>query len=69
MLASQQPLERALANLNRLRAKVHAIQLKEVKSAERHGVVLAAVAEQVKYGEAVGIAGDGLAVDDARARR
>ena len=65
VLAAQKPAEGAFANFNGLPAQVHAVQLEQVESAERHGVVLTAVAEQVKYREAVGIAGDGLAIDDA----
>jgi len=69
VLVAQKPTEGALAHLDRFRAKVHAIQLKEVKGAERHRVVLAAIPEQVEDREAVRIAGDGLAVDNARACR
>ncbi len=69
MLAAQKPTEGALANLDRLRAQVHAIQFEQVEGAKRHSVVLAAIAEQVEHGEAVGVAGDCFAVDDTRARR
>ncbi len=65
MLVAQKPTKGALAHLDGFGAKVHAIQLKEVKGAERHSIVLAAIPEQVEHGEAIGIAGDRLAVDDA----
>jgi hypothetical protein len=45
----RKPTEGALAHLDRFGAKVHAIQLKEVKGAERHSIVLAAVPEEVKH--------------------
>ena len=53
MSLRKSPLERAFANLNGLPAEVHAVKLKQVESAKRNGIVLAAVAEQIEDGEAV----------------
>ena len=65
VLAAQKPAKRTLTDLERFPTQVDTIQLQEVEGAKRHGMVLTPVAKQIEYGEAVGVACDGLAIDDA----
>lgn len=51
---------------DRLATHIYAIQFEQVEFAERCGVILAPVPEQAEHREPIGIAGDGLTVDDAR---
>ena len=48
MLVAQKPTKGAFANLNGLPAKVRAVELERIESAERHSIVLAAIPEQVE---------------------
>ena len=48
VLVAQKPTKGAFANLNGLPAKVRAVELERIESAERHSIVLAAIPEQVE---------------------
>ena len=60
--------ERGLANLERIAPQVVAVQLNEIEGVEKGTVVVAVVANEIERGNAVVIAGNSLAVDDAGAR-
>src|SRR5262249_20830471 len=60
--------ERVLADLKRIAPQVVAVQLDKVESVEKYALVSALVADEIERGNAVVIAGDSFAVDDAGAR-
>jgi hypothetical protein len=60
--------ERRLAHLERLTPQVSAVQLEQVEGEEEHGGVRAPVAQPVEARHAIVVAGDRLAVDQARAQ-
>src|SRR5215467_2776826 len=60
--------ERGLANLKRIAPQVIAVQFDQVEGVQERAVIMAAVANEIERGNAVVIAGDSLAVDDAGAR-
>jgi glucose-6-phosphate dehydrogenase assembly protein OpcA len=64
----QDHLKRCLAALKRIRPQVVAVQLDQVESLEKHALVSAVVTDEIERGNAVVIASDRLAVDDAGAR-
>jgi hypothetical protein len=49
-------------------AQVVAVQLDQVEGVQERAVIMAAVANEIERGNAVVIAGDSFAVDNARAR-
>src|SRR5262249_2067054 len=60
--------ERGLADLKRITPQVVAVQLNEVEVVEEYALVSAVVTDEIERGNAVVIAGDSFAVDDAGAR-
>jgi hypothetical protein len=60
--------ERGLADFKRIAPQIVAVQLDEVEGVEEYALVSAVVTDQIERGNAVVIAGDGFAVDDAGAR-
>ena len=60
--------ERGLAHFQRIAPQVVAIQLDQVEGIEEGVAVMASVADTVERGNAVVIAGDSFAVDNAGAR-
>src|SRR6516164_8110434 len=60
--------ERGLADLKWIAPQIIAVQLDEVEGIEEYAPVSALVTDEVKRGNAVVIAGDSFAVDDAGAR-
>ena len=60
--------ERGLADLKRIASQVVAVQLDEVEGVEEGAPVSALVTDEIERGNAVVIAGDSLAIDDAGAR-
>ena len=60
--------ERGLADLKRIAPQVVAVQLDEVEGVQERAVIMAAVANEIERGNAVVIAGDRFAIDDAGAR-
>src|SRR5215831_2272319 len=60
--------ERGLADLERIAPQVVAVQLDEVEGVEEYALVSAVVTDEIERGNAVVIAGDSLAVDNAGAR-
>jgi hypothetical protein len=57
--------ERGLANLQRIAPQVVAVQFDQVEGVQERAVIMAAVANEIERGNAVVIAGDSFAVDDA----
>src|SRR5262249_28241184 len=64
----QHTSKRGLADLKRITPQVVAVQLDQVESVEEGTVVVAVVANEIERGNAIVIAGDSFAVDDAGAR-
>jgi len=60
--------ERGLADLKRIAPQVVAVQLDEVEGVEEDALVSAVVTDEIERGNAVVIASDRFAIDDARAR-
>src|SRR5262249_45489907 len=60
--------ERGLADLKRIAPQIVAVQLDQVEGVEENAFVSAVVTDEIERGNAVVIAGDSLAVDDAGAR-
>src|SRR5262245_65231608 len=60
--------ERGLADLKRIAPQVVAVQLDQVEGVEKDAPVSALVTDEIERGDAVVIAGDSFAVDDAGAR-
>src|SRR5215831_7229468 len=60
--------ERGLTDLKRITPQVVAVQLNEVEGVEEYVLVSAVVTDEIERGNAVVIAGDSFAVDNARAR-
>ncbi len=60
--------ERGLADLKRITPQVVAVQLDEVEGVEEYALVSAVVADEIERGNAVVIASDSFASDDAGAR-
>jgi hypothetical protein len=60
--------ERGLADMKRIAPKVVAVQFNEVESVQEYALVSALVADQIERGNAVVIAGDSFAVDNAGER-
>src|SRR5262245_3372533 len=59
--------ERGLADLKRIAPQVVAVQLDQVEGVEEYALVSALVTDEIERGNAVVIAGDSFAVDDAGA--
>src|SRR5215831_11649602 len=57
-----------LADLKRIAPQVVTVQFDQVEGVQERVVIMAAVANEIERGNAVVIAGDSLAVDNARAR-
>jgi hypothetical protein len=60
--------ERGLADFKRIAPQVVAVQLDEVKGVQECGLVSPLVTDEIEGSNAVVIAGDSFAVDDAGAR-
>src|SRR5262249_32386118 len=60
--------ERGLADLKRIAPEVVAVQLNEVEGVEEYALVSAVVTDEIERRNAVVIAGNSFAVDDAGAR-
>src|SRR5262249_48179274 len=60
--------ERGLADLKRITAQVVTVQFDEVEGVEEYALVSAVVPDEIERGNAVVIAGDSFAVDNAGAR-
>ena len=60
--------ERGLADLKRTAPQVVTVQFDQVEGVEENALVSALVTDEIERGNAVVIAGDSFAVDDARAR-
>src|SRR5262249_12080928 len=60
--------ERGLADLKRITPQVVAVLLDQVEGVQERAVVMAAVANEIERGNAVVVAGDSFAVDNAGAR-
>src|SRR5262245_20489512 len=60
--------ERGLADLKRIAPEIVAVQFDQVEGVQERAVIMAAVANEIERGNAVGIAGDSFAIDDAGAR-
>ena len=60
--------ERGLADLERVTAQIVAVQLDQVEGVEERPIVSAVVANKIKRGNAIVIASDGFAIDDAGAQ-
>src|SRR5262249_49472381 len=58
--------ERGFADLKRITPEVVAVQLEEIEGVEEYALVSALVADEIERGNAVVIAGNSFAVDDAR---
>src|SRR5262249_52814205 len=59
--------ERGLADLKRIAPQVIAVQLNEVEGVEKHTVISAVVTDEIERSNAVVIAGDSFAINDAGA--
>src|SRR5262249_50054541 len=59
--------ESGLADLKRIAPQIVAVQLDEVEGVEKDALVSALVPDEIERGDAVVIAGDSLAIDDAGA--
>jgi len=59
--------ERRLADLKRIAPEVIAVQLYQVERVEKYTVISAVVTDEIERGNAVVIAGDSFAIDDAGA--
>ena len=59
--------ERGLADLKRVAPKVTAVQLDQVEGVEEDALVSALVTDEIERSNAVLVAGDSFAVDDAGA--
>src|SRR5262249_56978541 len=57
-----------LADFKRIAPEVVAVQFNEVEGVQERAVIMAAVANEIERGNAVVIAGDSFAVDDAGAQ-
>jgi hypothetical protein len=60
--------ERGLADLKRIAPQVVAVQFDQVEGVEEYALVSALVTDEIERSNAVVIAGDSLAIDDAGAR-
>ena len=63
----QHTSKRGLADLKRIAPQVVAVQFDQVEGVEEYAVVSAVVTDEIERGNAVVIASDSLAVDDAGA--
>jgi hypothetical protein len=57
--------ERSLADHKRIAPQVVAIQLDQVEGVHKHAIVSAVVTDEIERGNAVVIASDSFAIDDA----
>jgi hypothetical protein len=64
----QRTSKRGLAHFQGIAPEVVAVQLDQVEGVQERAVIMAAVANEIERGNAILIAGDCLAVDDAGAR-
>src|SRR5262249_44046908 len=64
----QHTSKRGLAHFQRITPHVVAIQLDQVEGVEEDTVIVAVVADEIERGNAVVIAGDSFAIDDAGTR-
>src|SRR5262245_5710534 len=60
--------ERCFADLKWITPQVVTVQFDKVEGVQERAVIMAAVANEIERGNAVVVAGDSLAIDDARAR-
>jgi hypothetical protein len=60
--------ERGLADLKRITPKAIAVQLDQVEGVEEYALVSAVVTDEIERGDAVVIAADSFAIDDAGVR-
>ena len=60
-------MKRGLANLKRVAPQVIAVQFDQVEGVEKHALIRAVVPDEIEGGNAVVIASDSLAVDNAGA--
>src|SRR5262249_2698417 len=63
----QHTSKRGLADLNRIAPQVVAVQLDQVEGVQERAVIMAAVANEIERGNALVIAGNRFATDDAGA--
>ena len=63
----QDRCERGLADLKRIAPQVVTVQLDQVEGVQKHAVVSAVVTDEIERGNAVVIAGNSFAIDDAGA--
>jgi len=63
----QHTSKRGLADLNRIAPQVVAVQLDQVEGVQERAVIMAAVANEIERGNALVIAGNRFAIDDAGA--
>jgi hypothetical protein len=59
--------ERGLADLKRVTPQIVAVQLDQVEGVQEHAVISAVVPDEIERGNAVVIARDSFAIDDAGA--
>jgi hypothetical protein len=59
--------EGGFANLKRITPQVVAVQFDQVEGIQKHAIVSAVVTDEIERGNAVVIAGNRLAIDDAGA--
>jgi hypothetical protein len=64
----QHTSKRGLAHFQRIAPEVIAVQFNEVEGVQKHAIVSAVVPNEIERGNAVVIAGDSFALDDAGAR-
>jgi len=60
--------ERGLADLRWIAPEIVAVQFDQVEGVKKHAIVSAVVADEIERGNAVVIAGDSFAIDDAGTR-
>ena len=60
--------EGGLTDFDWFAAQIFTIELEQIENAEGDGVIVPAIADHVEYGEAMSVASNRLAVDDARTR-
>src|SRR5271156_2829385 len=69
MAAAQQPLERGLAQLKRRAPQILAVELQQIKGAERDGVIVLPIADEIEHRKAVRVDRNRFTVQHARAHR
>jgi hypothetical protein len=64
----QHTSKRGLPDHKRITPQVIAVQFDQVEGVQKHAIVSAVMTDEIERGNAVVIAGDSFAVDNARAR-